>query len=165
MQRQFQALSKRQIYLIALAVTSFLGFSVLVAGCGKVEPGYVGIKVNHYGSQRGVEDYPIQTGRVWFNPFTEEIYKFPVFVQTVTWTKSHTEESPNDDSMTFNSVEGAIINADVSLAYFFDSDKVPHIFVEFRRTAKEITWQYMRDRKSTRLNSSHIQKSRMPSSA
>ena len=26
------------------------------------------IKVNLYGNQRGVEDFPIRTGRVWFNP-------------------------------------------------------------------------------------------------
>ncbi len=33
-------------------------------GCTKVEPGFVGIKVKLYGRQRGVQDYPIVTGRV-----------------------------------------------------------------------------------------------------
>jgi len=117
-----------------------------LTGCAKVEPGYVGIKVNMYGSQRGVEDFPIQTGRVWFNPFTEEVYEFPTFVQTATWTRDGHEESPNDDSITFNSIEGAVINADVALEYKFQGDKVPDLFIEFRRDADEITWQFMRKR-------------------
>jgi len=127
-------------------------FGLAITGCSKVEPGYVGIKVNEYGSQKGVEDFPLQTGRVWYNPFTETIYKFPTFVQTATWTKDSHEESPNDDSITFNSVEGAIINADVSIEYRFDADKVPNIFVEFRRDAEQITWQFMRKRVRDNMN-------------
>jgi len=133
--------------LVALAI-----FGLAMTGCSKVEPGYVGIKVNEYGSQKGVEDFPLQTGRVWYNPFTETIYKFPTFVQTATWTKDNHEESPNDDSITFNSVEGAIINADIALEYKFESSKVPNIFVEFRRDADEITWQFMRKRVRDNMN-------------
>lgn len=117
---------------------------VSLAGCAKVEPGYVGIKVNQYGSQRGVEDFPIRTGGVWYNPFTEDVYKFPTFIQSVVWTADTTEFSPGDESITFNSVEGATINADIALSYGFVPEKVPRIFVEFRQDAETLTTVYIR---------------------
>ena len=117
---------------------------VLVTSCTKVEPGYVGIKVNQYGNQKGVDDFPITTGRVWYNPMTEEIYIFPTFRQNVVWTKASTEGSPNDDSITFNSIEGAEANVDIGLSYSLLAEKVPHIFVEFRKDIDHITHIYLR---------------------
>src|SRR3989344_2786291 len=74
-----------------LALTLMVGVFGNINGCTKVEPGYVGIKVNQYGSQRGVEDFPIVTGRVLYNPFTEDVYKFPTFLQNVVWTQNEAE--------------------------------------------------------------------------
>ena len=119
---------------------------LMTNGCTKVPPGYVGIKVNQYGTQRGVQDFPIQTGQVWYNPFTTNVYQFPTFLQNVVWTRSRTEGSANDDSITFNSIEGAVINADIALSYGFKGDKVPEIFVRFRQDANHITQVYMRSK-------------------
>ena len=127
-----------------------LGLTTLAffaTGCSKVPPGYVGIKVNQYGNQRGVEDFPIQTGRVNYNPFTEDVYKFPTFLQTVVWTRDANEGRQDiDESITFNSIEGAVVNADISIAYSFMAEMVPHIFVEFRKPAEEITNVYVRSK-------------------
>lgn len=110
----------------------------------KVEPGYAGILVNNYGSQRGVRDFPIKTGRVWYNPFTEDVYKFPTFRQNYIWTKNPNEGSPLDQSETVNSVEGATINFDVSFSVEFLADSVPRNFVEFRMDADHIINTYIR---------------------
>lgn len=112
---------------------------VLAAGCTRVEPGYVGIRVYQYGEQRGVEDFPIETGRVWYNPMTVDVFVFPTFRQNVIW-----DQAKEDESVTFNSVEGAVINADVGLSYSIDAEKVPALFVEFRRDITEITDNYIR---------------------
>jgi regulator of protease activity HflC (stomatin/prohibitin superfamily) len=138
----------RHFGLFALLVVMLLSG----AGCTKVEPGYVGIKVKLYGRQRGVQDYPIVTGRVWYNPYTEEIYQFPTFLQNVVWTRSVTEGRPFDESITFNSREGAIINADVGVSYSFDGNKVPELFVEFRQPAEVITNIYIRNKVRDALN-------------
>lgn len=138
----------RHFGLFALLALMLLG----AGGCTKVEPGYVGIKVKLYGSQRGVQDYPIVTGRVWYNPWTEEIYQFPTFLQNVIWTRSPNEGGPSDESITFNSREGAIINADVGLSYSFDGNKVPQLFVEFRQPAEVITNIYIRNKVRDALN-------------
>lgn len=133
----------------------FVLFAVIllsIGGCTKVEPGYVGIKVKLYGKQRGVQDYPIVTGRVWYNPWTEEIYQFPTFLQNVVWTRNLNEGRAVDESITFNSREGAIINADVGLSYQFEGNKVPELFVEFRQPAEIITNIYIRNKVRDALN-------------
>lgn len=116
----------------------------LAVGCTRVEPGYVGIKVNMNGSQKGVQDYPLQTGRVWLNPFTEEVYEYPTFMQTISWT--------GEEAITFNSKEGASITAPVSLSYSLDAQRVPHLFVEFRQDIEAISHGYLRNKVRDALN-------------
>src|ERR1022692_2522544 len=36
-----------------------------------VAPGHVGIVVKQSGSDRGVQNFPMQSGRVWYNPINE----------------------------------------------------------------------------------------------
>jgi regulator of protease activity HflC (stomatin/prohibitin superfamily) len=118
-----------------------------LSGCGRiVTPGHVGIVVNNFGSQKGVQDLPTQVGWVWYNPFTEDVYVFPTYLQNVVWTQASHEGSPNDDSITFNSSEGASVNCDIAISYSFVPDKVPHIFMEFRQDAEHITSVYVRSR-------------------
>ena len=47
----------------------------------------------------------------------------------------------------------------------FNSKKVKHVLVRHEQTGAHAAEGYAQDRKSTRLNSSHIPLSRMPSSA
>lgn len=36
----------------------------------RIDAGHVGIRVNLYGDNKGVDDITAVTGRVWYNPFT-----------------------------------------------------------------------------------------------
>jgi regulator of protease activity HflC (stomatin/prohibitin superfamily) len=140
---------RRGILLFAL-----LALVVPTSACWQtVEPGYVGIKVNKHGNQRGVEDFPISTGRVTYNPFTETVYTFPTFMQRVPWTADVAEGSPNDESISFNSIEGALINLDIAFAGSFTAETVPAIFVEFRKPASLIVDGWVRDQVRNCLNS------------
>lgn len=138
------AVAKSLIAVIVVFIVLLIGGGVLLSGCTVIPPGYVGVKVNQSGGNRGVENYPILTGRQFYNPVNEKIYEYPVFLQTVVWTRDLKEGAPHDQSITFNSVEGAVVNVDVSLSYAFITEKVPSIFVEFRRSPQEITDTYMR---------------------
>ncbi len=140
------SVSRSLITGIVVFFVLLVGGGILLAGCTVIPPGYVGIKVNQSGGNRGVEQYPILTGRQFYNPVNERIYEYPVFLQTVVWTKDLREGSPIDQSITFNSVEGAVVNVDVSLSYAFITEKVPSVFVEFRRSPQEITDTYMRSK-------------------
>jgi len=113
-------------------------FIVLVAmagiGCGykRVPPGYVGIKVDLYGKDKGVEGYPLVTGAFWYNPLTTNILEYPTFVQTAIWTRSIQEGSPTNEEISYNSSEGLIFTADISLSYSLIPEKVPAFYVKFR---------------------------------
>lgn len=115
-------------------------------GCETVEPGMVGIKVNFWGSNRGVDDYKITTGRVIYNRFTEKVYEFPTYMQNVVWTKDVNEGSPTDEAISFNSVEGESLNADVALSYAFKDERITNIFVGLRQDASYIKHNYMRSK-------------------
>lgn len=116
----------------------------LLTGCTIVEPGYVGVKVNMYGTQRGVDQIPLVTGRVMYNPITESVFEYPTFIQRVEYT--------NGESITFNTVEGATINADIAVALGFKEAEVPHIFVEFRKDADILVRGYVHDQIRTAFN-------------
>ncbi len=115
------------------------------SGCTKVEPGWAGIRVKLYGSQRGVQDFPVITGRVWYNPWTEEIYQFPTYMQNVIWSASPNEGARYDESFTANSQEGVPFNFDVGVSYQIDAAMVPHIFLKFREDANTLTSIYIRN--------------------
>ena len=112
------------IFIIS-AVISF-------TGCTTVGPGNVGIKINQTGDNRGVDQLPLETGWVTYNIFTQKVFEYPIFVQTVIWTADTKEGAPADESITFNSKEGMVINGDISLSYQLTAEKVPAFYVKFR---------------------------------
>ncbi len=104
------------------------------AACGRtiVEPGHVGIQVDYYGQDRGVESYPKVTGVVWYNPITTKVLQYPTYVQTAVWTHNINEGNPVDESITFTTADQMQVSADVSLAYHLLGEKVPAFYVKFR---------------------------------
>lgn len=137
-------MEKAHVFGVVVVIMAVLLGALGLASCETIEPGYVGIKVNQWGSQRGVEDFPVLTGRVFVNPITEKVYEYPTFLQNVIWDKEDSDRDKGDHSLTFNSVEGAVVNADIALSYGFKPEKVPHLFVEFRQDAAHITEVYVR---------------------
>jgi regulator of protease activity HflC (stomatin/prohibitin superfamily) len=128
-----------------LGIIVLLAIATFNSGCTKVEPGWAGIRVKLYGSQRGVQDFPVITGRVWYNPYTEEIYQFPTYMQNVIWSAGSHEGNTYDESFTANSQEGVPFNFDVGVSYQIDAAQVPHIFLKFREDARTLTQIYVRN--------------------
>ena len=98
----------------------------------RIDAGHVGIKVKLAGSARGVQDIPVVTGWVMYNPLTEQIVSFPISVQNVVWTASANEGRPSDESITFSSQEGVNVNSDIGLSFHIDSALAPHLYLRFR---------------------------------
>lgn len=124
--------------VVTTLVVGVLAAVLFTSGCETIEPGYVGIKVNQWGTDRGVDQYPILVGRVSYNSVSEKIYKFPVFLQNYPWTKSALEGAPHDESLNFASKEGLGVNADISIQYAFEQAKIAHLFLEFKADAEHI---------------------------
>jgi regulator of protease activity HflC (stomatin/prohibitin superfamily) len=123
--------SLRQI-VVGIAVVVALGLLINATSL-RIDAGHVGIKVNLAGSARGVQDIPVVTGWVFYNPLTEQIIAFPISVQNVVWTASPNEGRTVDESITFSSQEGVNVNSDIGLSFHIDSAKAPHLYLRFRQ--------------------------------
>jgi regulator of protease activity HflC (stomatin/prohibitin superfamily) len=120
--------------LLVVAVVTL----VSTVGCSNVPPGNVGIKVDLWGGDKGVEQTVLPTGLYWIGP-SQQLFLYPTFQQNYTWTKDATEGSPTDESITFQTVEGLEVNADFGITYQVEPDKVPVLFQTYRRGIAEIT--------------------------
>lgn len=116
----------RSVILLLLPVACMTGCYTTVG------PGHVGIKVEQTGHQRGVQDFPIQTGRVFYNPFNEDVLEFNTSVQQYTWTANVGEGHPTNEEMCFKSSDFLIFCSDVNAAFKIIEDKAPHFYVNFR---------------------------------
>ena len=120
-------------------------------GCGripfkrkKIKAGYRGVKVFLYGSRKGVQAQELGIGKYWLT-INEEIYTFPTFTQNYVWTKNKQEGSPNDESITFQTIEGLSVGADVGISYCIRANSVVSIFQKYQKGVDEITDIYLRN--------------------
>jgi regulator of protease activity HflC (stomatin/prohibitin superfamily) len=107
--------------------------TIFAGGCAtRIGPGNVGIKVDLAGSQRGVEDLPIRTGWVFYNPASSKVVEYPTYVQTAKWTHDLNEGQPINEEISFNTLQGLTVYGDISLSYHLDPLRVPAFYVKFR---------------------------------
>lgn len=88
----------------------------------RVDAGYEGIKVNLYGSDKGVDDASLVTGAVWYNPITESVYEYPTFVQTVDY-----------EPFTINAKDGGSFMVDPTISLKIADGKSPEVFKKYRK--------------------------------
>lgn len=125
-------------------------FSILLilmiglVGCSKVPAGNVGVKVYLLGGEKGVDMEELPPGKYWIG-VNEDLFLFPTFTQNYTWTKSAHEGNPNDESISFQTVEGLSVNSDVGISYSVDPAKVGLLFQKYRKGIDEITDTYLRN--------------------
>lgn len=148
----------RRASLILLAIVAS-GSTLFTTGCmTAVEPGHVGILVNKYGTYRGVSDFPLQTGAVWYNPFTETVYDYPTNVQRYVWTKDPNEGSSNDEEISYNSKDELVFTGDFTVSYQLIPEKVPAFYVKFRNDdIKLFTSGFFHDQVRNALNEVAVQ--------
>ena len=114
-------------------VTSVLGFILLVVlfnSCERIDAGHVGVKVNQYGDNKGVDDVVAVTGMVFYNPITTKIYEFPTFIQH--------KEYKGENSFIVNSKDGSEFSVSPIMNYSVQREKVPAIFTKYRRPLEDI---------------------------
>ena len=118
--------------LLAFAVVVVGVFYLGCATTTRVDAGHVGIRVKLAGSDRGIQDMPVVTGWVFYNPLTEQLVLFPTSVQNVVWTQTAHEGQPFDESITFSSNEGVNVNADIGLSFHIEPSLAPKLYGRFR---------------------------------
>lgn len=93
----------------------------------RIDAGSEGILVNLYGSDKGVDDVSLVTGRVWYNPFTEEVYEYPTFVQTIDYP-----------AFTINAKDGSEFTVDPTVSLKMVDGNAPRVFKKYRKGLNDI---------------------------
>jgi regulator of protease activity HflC (stomatin/prohibitin superfamily) len=106
----------------------------LMNSCERIDAGHVGVRVNLYGTGKGVGDITECTGWVFYNPISTKIYEFPTYIQHKEYIK--TEDA--DNSFVVNSKDGSEFHVAPIVNYSVQRDKVPFIFGKYRRTLESI---------------------------
>jgi len=101
--------------------------AIAAVSCTRIDAGHEGILVKQYGTGKGVQDATMVTGRVWYNPFTEDVIQYPVFYQTADY-----------EAFTVNAKDGSIFDIDPMLNYRVMPTKSPMIFVKYRKNIDEL---------------------------
>jgi regulator of protease activity HflC (stomatin/prohibitin superfamily) len=125
---------KKMVKKILIGVVAFIALVVVFQSCERIDAGHVGVKVNLYGSGKGVDDVTECTGMVFYNPITTKIYEFPTYIQHKEYKK--TEEI--DNSFIVNSKDGSEFQVSPIMNYSVKREKVPAIFAKYRRSLPEI---------------------------
>ena len=131
-------MNRRLLYGLA-AIGVFIFILISFNSCNeRIDAGYEGILVKLYGSDKGVQDVSLVTGRVWYNPFTENVYEFPTYVQTINYT-----------AFTVNARDGSVFKVDPTLSFKVRDGQSPIIFKKYRKDIREITettlFNYIKD--------------------
>ena len=127
----------RNVLLISVAALS-------LGACSTVPAGNVGVKVYLLGGSKGVDSEELGVGRYWIG-MNEQLFIFPTFMQNYTWTRAPDETGPEDESLSFQTMDGMTANADVGISYSIDPTKVTKIFQTYRRGVDEITDTFLRN--------------------
>lgn len=118
----------KTVKLITTAVIVVILITVLVASNTRIDAGHEGILIKQYGSDKGVQDVSLVTGRVWYNPWTEYVEEYPTFVQTVDY-----------ESFDVNAKDGSSFSVDPTLSFNIVRGNSPKIFTKYRKTLEEVS--------------------------
>lgn len=119
---------------------------VLMSSCTeRIDAGHDGILVKLYGSDRGVQDISLVTGRVWYNPFTEDVYEYPTFVRTYDF-----------NPFTVNAKDGSEFTVDPTISIYIHKGSTPKIFKKYRKKLDEVAegpiYNHIRDAFRIQMN-------------
>ncbi|WP_256012445.1 SPFH domain-containing protein [Desertivirga xinjiangensis] len=122
------------IKIVTGVILAFLLWIIQPFTYENIDAGNVGIKINLYGSDRGVDNITIVTGRVWYNSWTTKIVEFPTYTQSVDY-----------EPFVVTTKDAAEFQVDPKLNYHINPAMVPQIYRQYRKPLKEIEQQFMRN--------------------
>jgi len=110
-------------------ILSLVAIMMFAQSCTTVDSTSVGIKFHKWSVSEEKQGGVMGTvrGFVWFNPFTQSVHQYPVYVQRVSYGE-----------ITVNAKDAAIFRITPNLAYRLNPDKAIDVFLTYRRPIKEI---------------------------
>jgi regulator of protease activity HflC (stomatin/prohibitin superfamily) len=134
---------RQKLRRLVIGLTALVAVLILLPNAFTyINPGYVGIVIHRAGG--GVDRTPLGPGVHGRLPFVTGIEEYPVFLKTLVLTKNGTEQSPQNDEINVNSVEGQPLSLDVSLSFEIDPAQTPKLYSTFRTDINMITHGYVK---------------------
>lgn len=118
---------------VVLLLGAIMWLAMAMSSCTRIDAACEGIKVNLYGSDKGVDDVVLVTGMVWFNPFTEEVYEYPTYVQMVDY-----------EPFEINAKDGSKFVVDPTININPIAGKAATIFKKYRKPLEEVIHDVLR---------------------
>lgn len=116
-----------------------------IASCTRIDAGHEGILIKQYGTEKGVQNAKLVTGRVWYNPFTEDVEQYATFIQTIDY-----------EPFSVNAKDGSEFIVDPTLSYNMVEGQAPQVFVKYRKSLDEISkttiYNYVKDAFRLQMN-------------
>jgi len=112
---------KKQVLIILLVL-------ITLVGCTRIDAGYEGILIKQYGTNKGVQDVSLVTGRVWYNPWTEDVEQYATFIQTIDY-----------QPFSINAKDGSEFTVDPTLSFNIVFGNSPRIFIKYRKSLEEVS--------------------------
>jgi regulator of protease activity HflC (stomatin/prohibitin superfamily) len=109
---------------------------IMTFSCENIDAGNIGIKVNKWGSSRGVDGVTECTGTVFYNPITTTIYEFPVNIRH--------KEYIQEESFVVNSKDGSEFHVSPIVNYRINPDKATQIFAKYRKDLNGIEGGFLK---------------------
>ena len=125
---------KTIIKVAVITVIAILALIIQPFTYENIDAGNRGIKINLYGSDRGVDNITVVTGRVWYNSWTTKIVEFPTFTQSVDY-----------EPFVVTTKDAAEFKVDPKLNYHVNPDLIPQIYRQYRKPLPEIEQQFLRN--------------------
>lgn len=112
---------KRAIPILSLALAT-------LSSCTYIDAGHEGILIKQYGTGKGIQDVSLVTGRVWYNPWTEDVEQYATFIQTVDY-----------EAFNVNAKDGSEFIVDPTLSFNIVDGNSPNIFRKYRKGLEEVS--------------------------
>lgn len=121
---------KKFLRFFAILAVTVIAFS----SCTIVDSAEAGIKFKKFNlTEQGKIDAVPVTGYVMYNPFTTDVFTYPVYIQRVDY-----------EPFTVTTSDAAIFTMDPTMAYSLNRSKAVDVFAKYRKPIKDIEDGYMR---------------------
>lgn len=115
-------MKQRTVFVVLIAILAFS-----LSQCTRIDAGYEGILINQYGTDKGVSDVTLVTGRVTYNPWTQDVEQMPLFVQTQDY-----------EPFTVNAKDGSVFSVDPTISLKVIPGSAPSIYQKYRKDLDEV---------------------------
>ncbi len=115
-----------------ILIVMMMAIASMFSNCVRIEPGELGVRTNYIWG--GVQEKPLAEGYGFYLPWLMDITKYNVQKRTIQILEPNPVEEPRKEAtglkrehILFQSKDGQNVWATISVTYYLDPDKLPHL--------------------------------------